>query len=62
MGRELPKKGGGAWTICRFRGAGTWQKRWGGVSEWGLIFQCTLWHENNLPMLEVKSRSKRLEH
>ena len=25
---ELPKGGGGAWTVCRFKGR-AWQKRWG---------------------------------
>ena len=25
---ELPKKGGAAWTVCRFKGR-AWQKRWG---------------------------------
>ena len=47
MGRGLPKKGGeGAWTVCRVRGGGAWQKKRGGIFEgggWGLIPQCTLW-------------------
>ena len=25
--RELPKKSGTAWTVCRFKGGGTWRKR-----------------------------------
>ena len=36
MGRGLPKKGGeGAWTVCRFRGGGAWQKKRGGIFEGG---------------------------
>ena len=40
----LPKKGGGAWTVCRFPiWGGAWQERGGGVFEGEeLIPQCTL--------------------
>ena len=31
----LPKKGGGPWTDCWFKGGGAWQERGGGVFEKG---------------------------
>ena len=41
------KRGGGAWTVCRFKGRGAWQERgWGKgrvFERVGLIPQCALW-------------------
>ena len=41
---ELPEKGGGAWTVCRFKGRGGWQKRGGRVFEGALVPQCTMYN------------------
>ena len=35
-------KGGGAWTVCRFKGGELGKKEGGGVFEGALIPQCTL--------------------
>ena len=39
-GGELPKKG--AWSVCRFKGWGTGQKRGSGVFQRGVLPQCPL--------------------
>ena len=39
---ELPEKGGGAWTVCRFKGrGGGWQKE-------GVVFLKGRWYPNVL--------------
>ena len=47
------KRGGGAWTVCRFKGA--WQEKGGGgVFEEGLISQCLLWYHLVGPKLAIR--------